>query len=220
MAPQPRGPKTKYTDAELLEQIRTFVAASLPSGEGHGQTRARLGVHRNRTTKPRLLRLMRDNKRREPQQQLAPVAEKPRAGSFVTGAPDPMRDTDGTATVNLPNGLLRVSAGVDDFTAEWAGIHTVNPATRLEALRPLRQGMRDHFCTFGPPSAAGWRIRHDRGSQYVGDHPRNELRFLGMESSPAFAGKREGNGCLERFFRTFKGQLLWGWRFGNLDELR
>jgi transposase InsO family protein len=28
------------------------------------------------------------------------------------------------------------------------------------------------------------------------------------------------NGCIERFFRTLKEQLLWVRRFRNLDELR
>jgi hypothetical protein len=30
----------------------------------------------------------------------------------------------------------------------------------------------------------------------------------------------QANGCIERFFRTLKEQLLWIRRFRNLDELR
>jgi transposase InsO family protein len=41
-----------------------------------------------------------------------------------------------------------------------------------------------------------------------------------MESSPSFVRQPEGNGCIERFFRTLKEQLLWLRRFRNLDELR
>lgn len=47
-----------------------------------------------------------------------------------------------------------------------------------------------------------------------------EIRFLGMESSPAFVRQPEGNGCIERFFRTLKEQLLWVRCFRDLDELR
>ena len=36
-----------------------------------------------------------------------------------------------------------------------------------------------------------------------------ELRFLGIESSPAFVRAPEGNGCAERFIRTLKENLLW-----------
>lgn len=47
-----------------------------------------------------------------------------------------------------------------------------------------------------------------------------EIRFAGMESSPSFVRQPEGNGCIERFFRTLKEQLLWIRRFRNLEELR
>ena len=48
----------------------------------------------------------------------------------------------------------------------------------------------------------------------------NELRFLGMESSPAYVPQPEGNGCIERFFRTLKEQMLWLRTFTDLAELR
>ena len=35
-----------------------------------------------------------------------------------------------------------------------------------------------------------------------------ELRFLGIVSLPAFVRQPKGNGCIERFFRTLKEQLL------------
>jgi transposase InsO family protein len=63
------------------------------------------------------------------------------------------------------------------------------------------------------------RIRHDHGSQYMSDHFQQELRFLGMESSPAFVRGPEGNGCIERFLRTLKEQLLWVRHFQDLEEL-
>ena len=47
-----------------------------------------------------------------------------------------------------------------------------------------------------------------------------EVQFLGVESSPAFVRQPEGNGCIERFFRTLKEQVLWVRRFRDLEELR
>jgi putative transposase len=32
--------------------------------------------------------------------------------------------------------------------------------------------------------------------------------FSGLKSSPVFVREPEGNGCIERFFRTLKEQLL------------
>ncbi len=40
-----------------------------------------------------------------------------------------------------------------------------------------------------------------------------------MESSPAFVRQPEGKGCIERFFRTLKEQLLWIRPFRNLNDL-
>lgn len=47
-----------------------------------------------------------------------------------------------------------------------------------------------------------------------------ELRFLGIESSPAFARAPEGNGCAEWFIRTLKEQLLWVRVFRTVEDLR
>ena len=46
-----------------------------------------------------------------------------------------------------------------------------------------------------------------------------ELRFLGMDSSPSFVRAPEGNGCIERFWRTLKEQLLWIHTFANIEDL-
>src|SRR4028119_2237817 len=47
-----------------------------------------------------------------------------------------------------------------------------------------------------------------------------EVRFLGVESSPAFVRAPEGNGCAERFIRTLKENLLWVRAFDTAEELR
>jgi len=36
----------------------------------------------------------------------------------------------------------------------------------------------------------------------------DELKTLGIESSPSFVRQPKGNGCVERFIRTLKEQLL------------
>jgi len=54
----------------------------------------------------------------------------------------------------------------------------------------------------------------------MSDHFQDELRFLGIASSPAFVREPEGNGCVERFIRTLKEQLLWVRTFETVEELR
>jgi transposase InsO family protein len=78
---------------------------------------------------------------------------------------------------------------------------------------------------------AGLRLRHDHGSQYVSHDFQAEIRFLGIESSPAFVREPEGNGCAcppareagpgaERFIRVLKESLSWVRRFDTVEELR
>jgi putative transposase len=54
----------------------------------------------------------------------------------------------------------------------------------------------------------------------MADAFQDELRFLGIDSSPAFVGAPEGNGCAERFIRTLKENLLWVRTFDTVEELR
>jgi putative transposase len=68
--------------------------------------------------------------------------------------------------------------------------------------------------------AAGIRNRHDHGSQYMSNDYQAEIAFLGMQSSPSLVGQTECNGCVERFIRTLKEQLLWVTVFENVEEPR
>jgi hypothetical protein len=46
-----------------------------------------------------------------------------------------------------------------------------------------------------------------------------ELRFLGMDSTPAFFREAEGNSCTDSFSHTLKEQVLWIRRFETTGEL-
>jgi putative transposase len=68
--------------------------------------------------------------------------------------------------------------------------------------------------------AGGLKLRHDYDSQFVADDYQRELAFLGIESSPAFVRDPRATGCVERFIRTLKENLLWLSRFDTIEELR
>ena len=113
-----------------------------------------------------------------------------------------------------------VFVAVDHHSAECVGLHASRQGTRFEALEPLRQGVREHFGGFAKGIASGLSVRHDHGSQYMSRAFQDELRFLGIASSPAFVRAPEGNGCAERFIRTLKENLLWVRSFDTVEELR
>jgi putative transposase len=100
------------------------------------------------------------------------------------------------------------------------GLARGQESQRFEALKPLRQAVRDYCGGFRADAAAGIRNRHDHGSQYLSDDYQTEIAFLGMESSPSFVRQPECNGCVEGFIRTLKEQLLWVRVFQNIEELR
>ena len=217
-----RGPRTAWSDEALTERIREQIAASPFRGEGHRKVWARLRVAGIRTSKARVLRLMRQAQLLAPQRPVLPVVEKPHGGTITTDHPNRMWGIDATATVTLEDGQVTVFAAVDHCTAECVGIHAVKRATRFEALEPLRQGVHQHFGGFRAGAAQGLQLRHDHGSQLMSDDFQNELTFQGIESSPAFVREPEGNGCIgciERFFRTLKEQLLWVRHFQSVPEL-
>ncbi len=216
--PRKRGPKV-LADAELLSAIRAVLDEAVFTGEGYRKVWARLRHKGIRTSKQRVNRLMRENQLLSPYRQPLPVTSHPHEGVIVTSQPDQMWGTDATATFTIRDGAVTVFAAIDHCTAECVGIHAVKKASRFEALEPVRQGVRQRFGAFSSLSATGLQLRHDHGSVYMSDHFQNEIRFLGIQSSPAFVRQPEGNGCIERFFRTLKEQLLWIRDFRDLDEL-
>jgi putative transposase len=132
---------------------------------------------------------------------------------------DAMWGTDLTSAMT-GEGQAAIFVTVDHCSTECLGVHAARRATRFEALEPVRQGVRACFGAFAEGSASGLRLRHDHGSQFVADDFQGELAFLGIEPSPAFVREPEGNGCVERFIRTLKENLLWVRPFDTIEELR
>jgi putative transposase len=214
-----RGPK-RLSDEELAAEIRQLIQDSVFHGEGYRKVWARLRHRGVRVWKERVLRIMREQELLSPSRRPVARAENPHAGTIVVDAPNQLWGTDATATFTAQDGQVTIFAVIDHCTAECLGIHAVKRGHRFEALEPIRQAVHEQFGSFSAGVAAGVRLRHDHGSVYLSEDFQNEIRFLGMESSPAFVRQPEGNGCIERFFRTLKEQLLWLQTFATIHELR
>lgn len=217
--PAKRGPKTAYTDEALTSHIWAVLTASPFLGEGHRKVWARLRTQGIRTSKPRVLRLMRQANLLAPSRTQRVLGPRAHEGTITTERPNQMWGTDATSTVTLENGSVTVFVAIDHCTLEGVGIHAATQATRFEALEPIRQGVRRQFGAIAAGRAAGLQVRHDHGSHYMSTDFQAELRFLGMTSSPAFVRAPEGNGIAERFIRTLKEQLLWVTTFRTVEEL-
>jgi putative transposase len=207
------------SDEGLVAALRQLLADSPFHGEGYRKLWARLRFAGVRTSRRRVLRLMREHGLLAHQRAGRPHGPRAHDGTITTERVDAMWGTDLTS-VMTGEGQAAVFVAVDHCSAECIGIHASRHADRFQALEPVRQGVREHFGSFAKGAASGLQLRHDHGSQYLSHHFQNELRFLGIESSPAFVREPEGNGCAERFIRALKENLLWIRPFANIEELR
>jgi len=70
---------------------------------------------------------------------------------------------------------VSVFGAVDHFPAAYMGLHAAKPGTRLEALEPVRQGIRETFGSIKKNIVRGITMRHDCGSQYLSEAFRDEM---------------------------------------------
>jgi transposase InsO family protein len=203
-----------------VAHIRRILAASPFPGEGYRKVWARLRHGGLRTSPRRVLRLMRAHHLLAPTRQGHAHGPKAHDGTIIPAQVDTMWGTDMTTTYTCEDGQVAIFIAVDHYSAECVGIHAAKQGTRFEALEPIRQGVCTSFGAFGQDITQGLVLRHDHGSQYMSQVFQEELRFLGIASSPAFVREPEGNGCAERFIRTLKENLLWLKTFDTVEDLR
>jgi len=137
-------------------------------GEGHRKVWARLRFAGVRTSRRRVLRLMREHDLLAPRRVGRPHGPKAHDGTIRTERVDEMWGADLTSTLT-GEGQASIFVTVDHGSTECLGIHAARRATRFEALEPLRQGVRVCFGAFAEGIASGLRLRHDHGSQFVAD---------------------------------------------------
>ena len=214
------GPEGFHSDGEILDGIRQALVQSPFTGEGYRKLWAQLRLRGIRTSPQRTLRIMRENNLLARQRPSRPRGPKAHDGTIKTTQVDEMWGTDMTSTLTTEEGNAAIFFAIDHCSLECVGIHVAKRGTRFEALEPIRQGVRHSFGAFGQDVAAGLKVRHDHGSQFISDVFQQELRFLGIESSPAYVGEPQGNGIAERFVRILKENVLWVRHFATVEELR
>src|SRR3712207_833197 len=97
--PRRPGPVGPMADAALVEAIRADLAASPFHGEGHRKVWARLRAAGLRTSRRRVLRLMRENHLLAPSRVGAPRGPRRHEGTIIPETVDTMWGTDLTTTI-------------------------------------------------------------------------------------------------------------------------
>jgi putative transposase len=215
-----RGPKPAISDAAVLSAIRTDLDRSPWIGEGHRKVWARLRVLDGiRVARKRVLRLMRENVLLSPHRHL-PRQSAAHDGHIITQAPNLMWGTDATQIPTVLDGKVWLFAVVDHWNAEGMGWHVAKIGDRYAAAQAVGMAIKTEFGTFAAGVARGVALRHDHGSAFMADHFQNQIKFWGMAASFAFVGEPETNGVAERFFRTFKEQVVHGRIYQTIDDVR
>lgn len=215
-----RGRVAECSDSVVLEDIRRVLKESSERGfhgEGYKKVHFRLKV---KASKERVRRIMATNDLLCPQREQKPCGPKNHDGTIIPLSPNTIWGTDMTATWTANHGKAHVWALVDHHTGECLGIHASKGANRYEAMEPLNQAVSTIFGNHEKDTANGILLRHDHGSQYTSRDFKKLVTHFGMISSPCFVRTPEGNGVIERFFRTLKENLLWKESFTDVESLR
>jgi len=213
------GPTGAATDAELVAEIRDVIERAPFHGEGYRKVWARLRLRGVRTAARRVRRLMCEHGLSAPNRPPQRPAND-HDGKITTERVDQTWGTDMAQTMLACGARVHVFAAVDHCNSECIGLHAAVGANRWEALEPVRQGVSQLFGPAARNVAAGLKLRHDHGSNYMAHDFQHEIDFFGIEASPSFVREPEGNGVAERFIRTLKEQLLWVRVFDTLEELQ
>lgn len=214
-----RGPVGAMPDADLRAEIHRTIEDSPFNGEGHRKIWARLRRRGVRTSRKRVLRLMREDGVLAPTPQVRKRAARLHTGTITVEAPDTLWATDATEGWSEHDGRCAVFVIVDHGSGElfFDAAHRMD---RFAAADLLREVTSERFGSVEAAVAAGLALRYDGGPCFRSDHYQTEIDHLGIARSPAFHYEPETNGCAEKSIQTLKEQVLWIERFETFEALR
>jgi putative transposase len=128
--------------------------------------------------------------------------------------------TDATQITTVQDGKVWLFGVIEHWNAELVGWHVAKRGTRFEATQAISMAVCHEFGHLSPGVARGLALRHDHGSNFMAEHFQKQIRFWGLAPSYAFVGEPQTNGVIERFFRTFKEQVVHGRIYQTIDDVR
>jgi len=216
---QKRGPKTLLSDQQVLEQIHVILNDPVFSGEGYIKLHSRLKrkniqVGKNRVyaimQKHELLNLKTGN----------PGSGRAHDGTITTEHPNKMWATDGKQFYTEKEGKCWFIGVIDHFNDEIKSFHVCKTFDRFAAMESIRIAVRKEFGSIEQGVCMGMdmALRADHGSQFDSGDFQKEIKFLGINYSPAFVRSPECNGIIERFHRILNEQIFYQERFVDLEQ--
>jgi len=214
-----RGPKTLLSDNEILSQIKELLKEPLFYGEGYIKLHKRLKRKGIKVGKNRVYRIMQIHGLLNTQKG-SPGSGRAHDGTIITQHPNLMWATDGKEFTTKTDGKCWFIGVIDHFNDEIKSFHVCKTFDRFAAMEPIRDAVRSEFGSIEQDICKGINIalRADHGSQFDSKDFQKEIKFLGMNYSPAFVRSPECNGIIERFHRILNEQIFLVHTFENLEE--
>jgi putative transposase len=204
-----RGPKTLLSDSEILAQIKELIKQPLFSGEGYIKIHSRLKRKNITVGKNRVYRIMQMHGLLNLKTG-NPGSARAHDGNIITKSPNKMWATDGKEFHTKQDGKCWFIGVIDHFNNEIKAFHVCKTFDRFAAMEAIRNAVRNEFGSIKQNICRNIKLvlRADHGSQFDSNDFQKEIKFLGINYSPAFVRSPECNGIIERFHRTLNEQIF------------
>ncbi len=214
-----RGPHTLLSDDTVLEEIKALLKEPQFIGEGYIKIHNRLKRKNINLGKNRVFRIMKGAKLLN-QKTGNSGSGRAHDGTIITDKPNKMWATDGKQFYTAKEGKCWFIGVIDHFNDEIKSFHVCTVFDRFAAMESLRTAVRKEFGNIerGVCADINLALRADHGSQFDSSDFRKEIKFLGLNYSPAFVRSPECNGIIERFHRTLNEQIFKIDKFDSLEE--
>ena len=204
-----------------MKHIKEYLLSPEFSGEGYQKIHARLKDKGLRVGKNRIYKIMK-------KENLLFLGRQENGSSRIhdgiikTQVPNQMWATDGKEFRTRQDGKCWFMGVIDHFNDEIKSFHLTTKFDSSAAMEPLRVAVKKEFGSLEKDVCAnlGLALRADHGSQYDSKAFQNEVKFLGLEYSPAFVRSPECNGIIERFHRTLNEQVFVGKEFESIEQAK
>lgn len=213
------GPRPYLSDDEVLSEIKAYLRSPDFNSEGYIKIHARLRRKGLRVGKNRVYKLMQEaNLLNETIRKTG--SGRIHDGSIITERPNTLWATDGKEFWTEQEGKCHFIGVIDHFDDQIMSFHLCKKFDRYAAMEPLREAIKNEFGSVdkGVCNGLGIALRSDHGSQFYSREYQKELRYLGIDYSPAFVRSPECNGIIERFHRTLNEQIFHQKRFKSLEQ--
>ena len=131
-----------------------------------------------------------------------------------------MWGTDAAKVFTLEDGWVWFFGVIEHWNAECLGWHTTKKGNRFAAIEALTQSVEYVYGDVTRDICRGLNLRVDHGSQFLADGFINQAHYWGIGISKGFVREPETNGVIERFYRTFKEQIVHGRQYHNIEDFR